>query len=74
MFNLLVCNSLTYSSNLFLNNGITFTSFHSKGTTPSFNDKLDTGNGIFVLLFPIVVFGELLPFLVIYYPSLPLFS
>ena len=26
----------------FLNNGMMFVSFHSKGTTPSFNDKLDT--------------------------------
>ena len=26
----------------FLNNGMMFASFHSKGTTPSFNDKLNT--------------------------------
>ena len=33
----------------FLNNGMMFASFHSKGTTPSFSDKLKTlTNGILI--------------------------
>ena len=49
MLNSLVCNSLTYFWNLFLNNGMMIASFHSKGATPYFNDKLNTvANGILV--------------------------
>ena len=40
--NSLVCNALNYFLNPFLNNDMTFVFFHSKGTTPSFNDKLNS--------------------------------
>ena len=42
MLNSMVYSSLTCFSNLFLNNGIMFASFHSNGTIPSSNDKLNT--------------------------------
>ena len=42
MLNSLVYSSLTCFSNLFLNNGIMVATFHSNGTIPSYNDKLDT--------------------------------
>ena len=42
MLNLLVYSSRTCFSNLFLNNGMMFASFHSNGTIPSSNDKLNT--------------------------------
>ena len=49
MLNSLVCNSLTYFLNLNLNNGMMLASFHSKGTTPCFNDKLNTlASGILI--------------------------
>ena len=41
MLNSLVCNSDLFLEP-FLNNGMVFASFCSKGTTPSFNDKLNT--------------------------------
>ena len=41
----------TYFSEPFLNNGMMFASFHSKGTNPSFNDKLNTlASGILVVM------------------------
>ena len=42
MLNSMVYSYLTCFSNLFLNNGIMFASFHSNGTIPSSNDKLNT--------------------------------
>ena len=42
MLNSLVYSSLTCFSNLYLNNGIMFASFHSNRTIPSSNDKLTT--------------------------------
>ena len=42
MLNSLVYNSLTCFSNAFLNNGMVFSCFHSNGTTPFSNDKLNT--------------------------------
>ena len=42
MLNSLVYGSLTCYSNLFLNNGTMFASFHSNGTIASSNDKLNT--------------------------------
>ena len=42
MLKLLVCNSLNYFWNPFLNTGMMFASFLSKGTTLFFNDKLNS--------------------------------
>ena len=49
MPNTLICNSLTYFSNLFFKNGMMFVYFHSKGTSHSFNDTLNTlASGILI--------------------------
>ena len=42
MLKSLVYSSLTCFSKCFANNGMMFASFHSNGTTPSYNDKLNT--------------------------------
>ena len=48
MLNSQVCNSDLFLKP-FLNNGMIFVSFHSKGITPSFNDKLNTlASGILI--------------------------
>ena len=76
MLNSLVCNSLTCFSNPFLNNGMMFASFHLKGTTPSFNDKLNTlASGILICsTVSISRFGGIPSTPGDFDPSLPLFS